>query len=67
MGIDRKDIRDEERLDDKVSVKKDLKRVADGDIGGVVRDDIEEFKSDVRAADDKVEKAFRDDDDIHNR
>ena len=63
MGIDRKDIRDEERMDDKVSVKKDIKRVADGDIGGVVRDDIEEMKTDLRAADDKVERAFDDDDD----
>jgi hypothetical protein len=63
MGIDRKDIRDEERMDEKVSVKKDLNRVADGDIGGVLRDDIEEMKSDWRAADDKVERAIDVDDD----
>ena len=63
MGIDRKDIRDEERMDEKVSVKKDLNRVADGDIGGVLRDDIEEMKSDWRAADDKIERAIDDDDD----
>jgi hypothetical protein len=61
MGIDRKDLRDEERDDQKVGVVKDAKRIADGDIAGTLRDSIDEIKSDFRAADDKVERAVDDD------
>ena len=68
MGIDRKDLRDEELDDQKVGVKKDLHRIANGDVSGTLRDSIDEIKSDLRAADDKVERAFDDDDDdLRNR
>ena len=59
---DKKDLAREEEMDRKVGVVKDLKRVGQGDIGGVLRDDIEELKSDVKAADDKIEDAFDGDD-----
>ena len=61
MGIDNKDLRDEERDDQKVGVVKDAKRIANGDVAGTLRDSIDEMKSDFRAADDKVERAFDDD------
>ena len=60
MGIDRKDLRDEERDDQKVGVVKDAKRIADGDVAGTLRDSIDEIKSDFRAVDDKVERAVDD-------
>ena len=63
MGIDRKDLRDEELDDQKVGVKKDLHRMANGDVSGTLRDSVDEIKSDLRAADDKVERAFDNDDD----
>ena len=63
MGIDNKDLRDEERDDQKVGVVKDAKRIADGDIAGTLRDSVDEIKSDFRAVDDKVERAVDGDDD----
>lgn len=57
MAIDRNDLKREEETDSKVSVSKDIKRVMNGDVGGVLRDDIEELKADFNAADDKVEAA----------
>jgi hypothetical protein len=68
MAIDRKDLEHEERMDEKVGVVKDIKRIANGDLAGTLRDDIEEMKSDFNAADDKIEQAVdSDDDDIPRR
>ena len=64
MGIDREDLRREEETDKKVGVVKDLKRVAHGDIKGTIRDDIDELEADVKAVDDKAEKAFGGDEGI---
>lgn len=57
-AIDNDDLRREEETDRKVGVLKDAKRVAEGDIKGVIRDDVEEMKADFDAVDDKVEKAL---------
>ena len=57
MAIDNEDLKREEETDAKVGVVKDAKRVADGDIKGVIKDDIEEMKADYHAADDKIEEA----------
>ena len=62
MGVDRKDIRREEEMDRKVSVSKDVRRIANGDVAGTLRDDIEELKSDFKSADDKAERALGGDD-----
>ena len=62
MAIDREDLARERETDAKVGVVKDIKRVADGDVAGTLRDDVEEMKADFKAADDKVEKALDDDD-----
>jgi hypothetical protein len=63
---DHKDLRDEELTDQKVGIKKDLNRIADGDVSGTLRDSIDEIKADFKAADDKVEDAV-DGDDRDNR
>lgn len=62
MAIDNEDLRREEETDAKVGVVKDAKRVAQGDIAGVIHDDMEEMKADVNAVDDKVEKMTGSDD-----
>ena len=62
MAINNEDIRREEETDRKVSVKKDLNRVAHGDVKGVLHDDMEELKADIKSVDDKTEKAFDRDD-----
>lgn len=67
MAIDRDDLQREEETDQKVGVVKDAKRIADGDISGTIRDDIEELKADIKAADDKIEQAVGSDDDDDRR
>ena len=62
MGIDRNDLRKERQTDEKVGVAKDIKRISRGDVSGTLKDDYEEMKADVKAVDDKVEKAFKSDD-----
>jgi hypothetical protein len=59
---DQKDLREEELTDQKVGIKKDLNRIANGDIAGTLRDDIDELKADFKAADDKIEDAVDGDD-----
>ena len=57
---DREDLAREEATDAKVGVVKDIKRIANGDIAGTLRDDIDEMKADFKAVDDKVEDAVDD-------
>jgi hypothetical protein len=61
MAVNDNDIRREEETDKKVGVGKDLHRIANGDVAGTLRDDIEELKADIKAADDKAEKAVKGD------
>ena len=63
MAIEKEDLRREKETDQKVGVVKDAKRIAKGDVAGTLRDDVDELKADVKAADDKVEKAFGGDED----
>ena len=63
---DRKDLAEEERTDQKVGVKKDINRIANGDVSGTLRDDLEEMKADFKAADDKIEDALDGDDNNNN-
>ena len=63
MAIERDDLEREKETDRKVGIVKDAKRIAKGDVAGTLRDDVDELKADVKAADDKIEKAFHDDDD----
>ena len=63
MDVDRNDLRREEETDRKVGVVKDAKRIANGDVSGTLRDDIDELKADFHAADDKVERAVGSDED----
>ena len=60
---DENDLAREEETDAKVGVVKDIKRVMDGDIKGVLHDDIEELKADINAIDDKAEELMEGDDD----
>jgi hypothetical protein len=63
MGIDNEDLRREEATDRKVGVAKDAERIAKGDVKGTLVDDIDEMKADLKAIDDKVERAFGSDND----
>jgi hypothetical protein len=62
MAVNDNDIRREEETDKKVGVAKDLHRIANGDVAGTLRDDIDEMKADIKAVDDKIEKPFSKDD-----